>query len=515
MNQIGQDATAYDRVPYLTHCFPQTHPDRLALHARFYGMKPAPLHHCHVLEVGCGTGENLIPMAHQFPESFFWGIDAAKLPIEQGRRMSEELGLPNLRLDSVNLLDFSTEEEKFDFIIVHGVFSWVSEANRSGILSICRDYLSPQGVAFISYNAYPGWYLHMAVRDIMRFHVRALVDPDQRIHQAKSVLQFLLKANPERDYYHAFLKKDMADMITADTYHLYHDELAEENTPFYFLNFMEAASAHNLQYLAEAHFSDMQDFIYPDPVAAMLRQIDTKSRLLKEQYLDYIKCRRFRHTLLCHAGTVLKPKPDAELVEELWVSARLESRPADFSLKDPEVVYFDGPDGSIMATDTSIGKAAFLELCSVHPAALQFEDLYSRARGRVIAENPALTDVDKEDRKNLRDLLLGGYHAGALEFYLDPLPIISKVSECPQVSGLARYQARHRNWVTSARHKTVKLEDELWQGLIPLLDGTKDRRDLAELLFSEKTQATIRSEEWDKMLEEKLQATAQAGLLIG
>ncbi len=514
MNETPPDATSYDLVPYQTHCFPQTHPDRLSTLARFFGMEPAPLGQCRVLEVGCGTGENLIPMAYQFPQSFFWGIDAAQIPINQGRRMSDELGLRNLRLDPVNLLDFSADENKFDFIIVHGVFSWVNEKNRNRIFGICREFLSPQGVAYISYNAYPGWHLHRAVRDIMRFHVRALVDAGQRIHQANTILQFLLKANSERDHYQAFLKKDMEEMITDDPYHLYHDELAEENTPFYFLEFMEGASAHQLQFLAEAKFSEMQDFIYPGPVAAMLSQIGAKSRLLKEQYLDYVKCRRFRLTLLCHEGVALKPQPDAELVKELWVSAFLEPRQAIFRLEDPEMVYFDGPDGSIMATDSSIGKAAFLELRSVYPATLRFEDLYVRAQARVLAENHLPADDGEADRRILRDLLFGGYHAGALEFYLDPLPITSTAGEYPQVSPLVRFQAQKRDWVTSARHKTVKLDDELWRGIIPLLDGTKNRRALGEILLSKEAKPPDRPEEWAKKIEEKLQTTAQAGLLI-
>jgi methyltransferase-like protein len=520
MSENTSNATSYDEFLYRTHCYPQTHPDRLATIARLLGLRTALPTQCQVLEIGCGTGSNLIPMAYHLPGSTFWGIDAAQTPIQQGRRLSEELGLKNLRLDGVDMLEFSPGGVEFDFIIAHGIYSWVNRACRSRIFEICRNFLSPNGVAYISYNAYPGWQLHTAVRDIMRFHVRGFSNPVQRTHQAKSILQFLLKANPERDYYQTFLKKDMEEMSSDEDYHLYHDELAEENTPFYFLQFTEEAAKHELQYLGEAKFSEMQDFIYPDMVAAVLKQMDSNSRLLKEQYLDYIKCRRFRQTLLCHRGIVLEPKVREEVVRDFFITALLQPRSSEYLLASPEVVYFDGPDGSIMATDSPIGRAAFLELRSVWPAALGFEELHARALSRLSDPRELQSGEREEGKQILLNLLLGGYHAGALEFYLHPLSIASAPGEHPRVSDLTRMQAGIGGWVSSARHKTVQLKEELWRRLIPLLDGSRNRRQLIELLLDEgKTGVGVsplanRQDELERNIEKTLIEIAQAGLLL-
>jgi len=305
-------------------------------------------------------------------------------------------------------------------------------------------------------------------------------------------------------------------MLTDEDYHLYHDELADENTPFYFLQFMEDAARHDLQYLGEAKFSEMQDFIYPDVVAAVLKQMGSKSRLLKEQYLDYIKCRRFRQTLLCRKGRVIEPGAGAKVIRDFSVVALLQPRVPDFLLTSPEVVYFDGPDGSIMATDSPIGKAAFLELRSVWPAALKFAELYARARVCLSAGSELQAGGEEE----LLNLLLGGYHAGALEFYLEPLDIAFVPGEFPRVSDLTQQQARLGDWLSSARHKTVKMEDELWHLLIPLLNGSRNTSQLAEQLLEAANISgalstdTHQREEMERRIEEALNKIAEAGLML-
>ena len=94
--------TPYDRVPYPGLPFAQTHPDRLATLAILFGLAPAPVTGCRVLELGCGDGGNLIPMAFEQPGSEFLGIDLARSGIEQGRRAIESLGLPNIRLEQAD-----------------------------------------------------------------------------------------------------------------------------------------------------------------------------------------------------------------------------------------------------------------------------------------------------------------------------------------------------------------------------------------------------------------------------
>src|SRR4051794_15066241 len=138
-------STPYDDVPYPSVPFPQTHPDRLATLATLFGMRTAPVEQCRVLELGCGDGANLIPMALVMPESHFLGLDLAGAPIGRGRETIEALGLRNVELRQEDLRAFATnvdgEQEPFDFIVAHGVYSWVPEDVREALLSIYQRWL--------------------------------------------------------------------------------------------------------------------------------------------------------------------------------------------------------------------------------------------------------------------------------------------------------------------------------------------------------------------------------------
>src|SRR5215831_7041020 len=97
-------ASAYNEIAYGGYPIQQSHPDRLATQGTLWGMDPAPLSHCSVLELGCGDGANLIPMALEFPGSTFVGIDLADAPIRQGQEAAAALGLVNLTLQAMDVM---------------------------------------------------------------------------------------------------------------------------------------------------------------------------------------------------------------------------------------------------------------------------------------------------------------------------------------------------------------------------------------------------------------------------
>src|SRR5215475_1898088 len=147
---------AYDAVAYPGFPYPNTHPGRLATMAILHGLSPAPAERCRTLEVACGDGANLIPMAYAIPGSEFVGFDIAGLPIDRGRARIGELGLINIRLFQGDLLKVGAELGRFDYIIAHGLYAWVPEPVADRLLALCRELLTPHGIAFISYNALPG-----------------------------------------------------------------------------------------------------------------------------------------------------------------------------------------------------------------------------------------------------------------------------------------------------------------------------------------------------------------------
>src|SRR6202030_4098945 len=197
----------YDEVLYPATSFPQTHPNRLATIAFLRGLQPAPINNCRVLELGCGVGSNIVGMAFQLPASEFIGLDLARRPIESGQNFVKELGLSNVTLYQMDLCEADSERfGRFDYIIAHGLYSWVPQPVRERILAVCRKMLRPQGVAYISYNAYPGNHLRDLVRGMMRFHTAGFQDPIDKVGQARGLLKFLAESTLEPDYYVAAIR---------------------------------------------------------------------------------------------------------------------------------------------------------------------------------------------------------------------------------------------------------------------------------------------------------------------
>jgi SAM-dependent methyltransferase len=193
--------TPYDAVFYPGLAYDYTHPDRLATIASLNGLESAPAPRCRVLELGCGAGSNLIPMAFQYPESGFVGIDLSNSAVAKGVGEIADLGLKNITLRSADIMDVDGSYGMFDYIIAHGVYSWVPEFVREKVLAIFRDNLTPQGVAYVSYNSYPGSHLRNLTRDIMHHHVHGIEDARERVAQARGILKFVADASLNDNVY--------------------------------------------------------------------------------------------------------------------------------------------------------------------------------------------------------------------------------------------------------------------------------------------------------------------------
>ena len=242
-------ATRADRVrrrPYPGSPFSQTHPDRLATTARSVRTRGGSPERCRVLELGCGDGGNLIPMAYVLPESTFLGLDAAGSAIAQGKEQIAALGLTNVTLLHADLLEASNLGT-FDYVIAHGLYSWVPPPVQERILAIASEALAPNGVAYVSYNALPGCHVRNAMREMMRWHVRGIEDPAERISQARGLVRFLGEAAPPRPLFSAILNDTLEHQEKQPDAVLFHDDLADFNEPLLFVDFIARASRAQAQ----------------------------------------------------------------------------------------------------------------------------------------------------------------------------------------------------------------------------------------------------------------------------
>ncbi len=519
--QNGQ--TSYDLVAYPRYTHPQTHPHRIGAIGSLFGLVPAPADHCRVLELGCGHGNNLVPMAWSLPNSEFVGIDLAAQPIAEGQQMVRDLGLTNVRLVHGDVVEIDDTWGKFDYIIAHGLFSWVPASVRDSVLALCRSALRPQGLAFISYNALPGGYLRNMLREMMRFHVRSIEAGPERVQQGLAFAQFLANAQDAHDGDSVWMKAELERIIKHEPGHVYHDELAEINEPFYFTQFMEHAARHGLQFLAEAEYSEMSDHMFPESVRRTLAGLGA-NRVLREQYLDFLKCRRFRQTLLCHHEVVLQNEAQPDGIKSFLISLSREHGAHRVDLSPGVKCRFKASKGASLETDLVLGKAALAELAATWPTPVPFDDLFERAKARMIQKGISL-ETHGASRETLCAFLLRLYAANITEFRTGAPVMVSHVSERPVASPGIRWQVRHSTVATSQFHVAVQIDDQIGRNLLLWLDGTHDRAALLEkiwqllkskdaLVIPEGDEAAVRRKV-EADLDSNLTKLAKMGLLVG
>lgn len=475
---------SYDEILYPSYTHNQTHPDRLAVISRLFGMNPALVEHCRVLEIGCGNGSNLLPMAFSLPDSEFVGIDRASLPIAKGQRTAEGLELKNISLLQLDLLDLPSDLGQFDYIIAHGLYSWVPVEVRDRLMAISRSHLKPQGVAFISYNTYPGGHVRDMLRQMMLFHVRSLSEPQQRINQSIALLKFLSESRSDSDTYTMVLKEELSQTLEFDQALLYHDQLSPINTPSFVHQFANHAHAHGLQFVGEADYFEMQYHIYPPDTVQLLEKMAAESVILKEQYLDFLKCRRFRQTLLCHSEVNIDSRARANVLTDFYFASSARPIAEDIDLSPQSVEEFVGKRGAKVATDYPLAKAALGHMAEIYPLPIHFSELLAGARRACGLGQPEDTVEARDQVATLAEILLHAYATGLLEMYPRAPDYVTRVSSHPKTSALVRRQIRDGSVVTNLRHMSVQVEDELGRQLLQLLDGTRDREKLLQELIA-------------------------------
>jgi SAM-dependent methyltransferase len=443
----------YDEVPYVGMPFDQTHPDRLATIARLFGMTPAAPGECRMLELGCGDGGNLIPLAYSLPGSAFVGIDAAAVEIAKGAALVRDLGQPNIELRHADLLA-TAGLGRFDYIVAHGVYSWTPPPVQERILSICRESLAPQGVAYISYSVYPGAHVGRMISEMMRDHALRFADPQQQIEQARAFVAFLAKGRKDNDPYAALLREKLDRLLARHPGSIFHDELAEYHEPVYFREFAARAARHGLQYLGEADFHEMQDCMQPPETVAELRRI-APGLIEREQHLDYLKCRRFRQTLLCRDEVALDRGISSSQMRRFLVCAD--------KLRE---------EGVPAITEHPMAAEMNRVLQEAWPAALSFDELLGAIRERA--------GVCSEDDLALQDLVLAHAVTGLVELQSARRSFALAAGDRPRASALARAQLRAGPVVTNLIHRPVLFEDEPSRALLAAMDGARDRAALLE-----------------------------------
>ncbi len=461
--------TPYDEIRYPGRPRPQTHPDLLSALGQLFGLAPAAVESCRVLELGCGNAANLAPMAYGLPQGRFVGVDLAATAIAEGRVLAAALGLNNLELQVHDLAQLPAGLGEFDYIVAHGVYSWVPEEVRNALLAACARHLAPQGIAFVSYNALPGGYLRRIARDMMRFHTQRAPDARTRVAQSLALMTFFADSVPEEDACGPLLRKELERIRGLDPALLIHDDLADVNEPVYFHKFVEHASRHGLRYFAEAEYFMMSAERYAPAVRGALAKLG-ENAVAREQYLDFLACRPFRQSLLCRDGAGAASTPLTARLAGLRFSSPAAPAEDEPSLAPGVEAAFRGSRGKTIRMDLPLSKAALLVLHEAWPRRLGFAELQQAVAARL-----RRAGLEAPATAQLADFLLAALALDAVEVHAREPRLAVSPGARPRASALARRQAAAGEMVASLTHRIVNLSDETGRRLLVKLDGTRDR----------------------------------------
>lgn len=480
----------YDEIPYTRHIYKQTQPNNLATFATLLGMTPPPVEKCRVLELGCASGINIIAMAQAIPNGEFVGLDFSDQQINVGQNLISQIGLQNITLKHQDIMAFDAELGLFDYIVAHGIYSWVSPRVRDKVLQICHEHLQPNGVAYVSYNVYPGWHLDKMLRQMVLYHTKNVKAPKDKLKQAKSLFKFFLDSIKQKyDSYSLSLKKELQYVSQLDDHYLFHEYLEEYNDPVFFSQFIEHATRHELQYVIDTR----NPFISSDNVfaeeAKKLLEIDLIER---EQYLDFLRNNTFRETLLCHQHIVLNRELEIDKLNDFYIAAPLKpaskelSVEASASLRQETLEQFENLAGeAVLSVGSLLLKAVCLCLGEAWPQSLSFEALIQQVeRLLTLVKGKQFKDtliLSREETNEIKTMLLTFYLKNIVELSVYPPQFTLKISEHPIASPIARLQSKQGKAVTNLRYEVFSLNFAT-RLILQHLDGQHDRAALLKVM---------------------------------
>ncbi|MBP7190086.1 MAG: methyltransferase regulatory domain-containing protein [Rickettsiaceae bacterium] len=472
-----ESANTYDSVPYESVPYATSNPSYMRAVGTLFKMNPAKIDEARILEIGCAGGGNLIPIAVKYPKAKLLGIDLSPVQIEIAQKQAKEVGATNVEFKTVSVTDLNSSYGKFDYIICHGVLSWVPEDVRSAIFKACGELLTDGGLAYISYNTLPGWNMVRTVRDMMLYHAAMFQTPAEKIQQSRLLLDFVKDSTPQQNNPYADMLKTESTILSQQPDHyLFHDHLEHDNKQYYFHEFMAEANRHSLQYVADSNIASMFLGNMPESVSEKLKVVNDIVRT--EQYMDFINNRRFRMSILCRAGTPINRDLNIDSVKELYLNMRItpEKPMSEVPLEDTTtqaVFYHQGMKENNISTSSPVMKAALYTFVENMNFPLSFNDVV-KAIAKKLPKAKA-QEVEQEFGVNALRMVLSGH------ITISEAPkFVNVVSKKPEVSALVRYQALNMPtlWVTNEMHERVAI-NIFDKYLLRYLDGKHSSEDLA------------------------------------
>ena len=491
---------SYQATPYPSRPVPLSHPDHLYVVGRLHGLAPGEVTRARVLELGCGAGGNLLPMAATLPGAQFIGIDLSERQVEMAMAAAQAAGLELVSFRAGDAMSLAREGlgPNFDYIILHGLYSWVPVEVQAALLPLCRRLLAKNGMVYVSYNTYPGWHGRGLVRELMLRAGAGQTEPGERAARARAALDGLIPAYGQTDDgYAKFLAEEKARVDEMEDSFLLHDLLEVENHPVYVDDFLARAGQAGLQFISEANVAASREENFSPEARRQLAAMD--DTVAREQRIDFVLNRSFRQTLLCAGGATVRRRIAPEWLNDLYLASAM--RPMG---KDPDgapgEAFFATPDGGRIGMTAPNAIAALNHLTVAWPGFMAFRD---------VAETVG-------DAAIVAQLVVDLYPRNWLDLLSRPASFTTAPGAWPMATALARWQAQQGELVTDLRHRSVTITDGFTRQLLPYLDGQVDRDGLMAIIagFETKEPAQVANDDAEAVLDAALHQLAARCLLV-
>jgi len=264
-----------------------------------------PFNYC---ELGSGQGVSANILAAANPNGQFWATDFNPSHAAGAAQMASAGGLTNLRCLDKSFQEFlAADTPQFDYITLHGIYSWISPESRQAIVDVIAAKLRVGGVVYISYNTLPGWAAAMPLRQLLSDFSDGKEERSER--RVEKALAFADKLREIKAGYFADSPKigqRLDRMKTMSRAYLAHEYLNQYWTPFYFTDVARELAAAKLSFAASAHVGDHMDNVaLPQPAQALLNEITDPVR--RQQARDYVVNQQFRRDVFIKGAVPINP----------------------------------------------------------------------------------------------------------------------------------------------------------------------------------------------------------------
>lgn len=288
------------------------------------GLGTGPATYC---ELGCGQGFSTNLLAAANPHIQFYATDFNPTHIAGAVALTQAARLDNVHFSDDSFSEFLERDDlpDFDFITLHGIYSWISAENRRNIVRFIRRRLKPGGVVYASYNTMPGWASMMPLRRLI-VEYAAQQSAGSRASRIRNSLDFaerLSKVGARYFASHPKLADRLAQVAAKDANYVAHEYFNADLNPFYFMDVASEFDEAKLRWIGSAAPLDAVDELnLSEEQRKILAGIDGIP--LRETVRDHLIDQGFRKDVFVK-GPIRLSKP---LMRERWLDTRFAlSRP--------------------------------------------------------------------------------------------------------------------------------------------------------------------------------------------